>query len=103
MHTLPLAKIKIDRSFVRGMDAVRTSHKIVKSLLALGRDMGVETIVEGVETDDELAALRAAGAELAQGFLFAKPVEPAQTCALAHACLLPAAVAADAGEVVALG
>lgn len=89
LHTLPLTKIKIDRSFVRGMHAVRTSYKIVKSLLALGRDMGVETIVEGVETEDELRALESAGGELSQGFLFSKPVEAEETYALVEVGLLP--------------
>lgn len=90
LHTLPLTKIKIDRSFVRGMDAVPTSYKIVKSLLALGRDMGVETIVEGVETQDELIAIQAAGGQFAQGFLFARPVDPSQASKLVGRSLQPA-------------
>lgn len=89
LHALPLTKVKIDRSFVRDMHTVRTSYKIVKSLLALGRDMGVETIVEGVETEGELEALMSAGAELAQGFLFSKPVEPDVTSILVDLCLTP--------------
>ncbi|VXC66169.1 Diguanylate cyclase/phosphodiesterase [Burkholderia sp. 8Y] len=90
LHALPLTKVKIDRSFVREMHTVRTSYKIVKSLLALGRDMGVETIVEGVETQGELEALKCAGGKLAQGFLFSRPVQPDETSIVLDLCLLPA-------------
>jgi diguanylate cyclase (GGDEF)-like protein len=74
LHSLPLTKLKIDRSFVTGLHVKPASHKIVKSLIALTRDMGLGCVVEGVETDEELDALRALGCTQVQGYKFSKPL-----------------------------
>jgi diguanylate cyclase (GGDEF)-like protein len=74
LHSLPLTKIKIDRSFVTDLHINPTSYKIVKSILALSRDMGLGCVVEGVETDDEMQALEALGCVFVQGYYFSKPL-----------------------------
>jgi diguanylate cyclase (GGDEF)-like protein len=74
LHALPLTKIKIDRSFVTDLHEKPASYKIVKSLLTLSRDMGLECVVEGVETSEELAALEGLGATLVQGYVYAPPL-----------------------------
>lgn len=74
VHRLPLSKIKIDRSFVREIHKQDASLKIVKSVLALCAEMGLDTIVEGVETKDELAILESLGVQSVQGFYFARPI-----------------------------
>jgi predicted signal transduction protein with EAL and GGDEF domain len=74
LHALPLTKIKIDRSFVTDLHKRPASLKIVKSLLTLSRDMGLECVVEGVETPEELAALRGLGGTLVQGYLYSRPL-----------------------------
>jgi len=74
VHRLPLDKIKIDRSFVVDIDKNPASHKIVKSLIALCRDMNLTCVVEGVETAAELEILRELGCDLIQGFYFARPL-----------------------------
>ncbi|SCB26910.1 putative bifunctional diguanylate cyclase/phosphodiesterase [Rhizobium hainanense] len=74
LHALPLTKIKIDRSFVTDLHKRPASYKIVKSLLTLSRDMGLECVVEGVETPEELAALRGLGGTLVQGYLYSRPL-----------------------------
>ncbi|OWW04565.1 histidine kinase [Rhizobium sp. R72] len=74
LHALPLTKIKIDRSFVTELHEKPASYKIVKSLLTLSRDMGVECVVEGVETQEELAALTGLGGRLVQGYLYSPPL-----------------------------
>ena len=74
LHALPLTKIKIDRSFVTGIHQNPSSYKIVKSLFALSRDMGLDCIVEGVETEDELAMLRSLGKALVQGYICSRPM-----------------------------
>lgn len=79
LHALPLTKIKIDRSFVRELHLRPSSYKIVKSLLALGTDMGLDCIVEGVETAAELAAIEQLGGVLAQGYLYSPPVAAEKT------------------------
>lgn len=74
LHALPLTKIKIDRSFVTCLHEKPASHKIVKSLLTLSRDMGLECVAEGVETPEELAALRHLGCTLVQGYFYSPPL-----------------------------
>lgn len=74
LHALPLTKIKIDRSFVAQIDQKPASYKIVKSLLALSRDMHLQCVVEGVETEDELAVIDSCGGQLVQGYFFSEPM-----------------------------
>lgn len=74
LHSLPLNKIKVDRSFVTELHRNPASYKIVKSLIALSRDMGLECIVEGVETIQEVAALKALGCTFVQGYHYSKPL-----------------------------
>jgi diguanylate cyclase (GGDEF)-like protein len=74
LHTLPLDAIKIDRSFVMGMDAGPTHLQLVHTVRALARNIGVLAVAEGVETDAQLRTLRTLGCESAQGYLFSKPI-----------------------------
>ncbi|WP_290886521.1 EAL domain-containing protein [Hoeflea sp.] len=74
LHALPLTKIKIDRSFVTDLHKNPASFKIVKSLLALSSDMGLSCVIEGVETEDELAVLKNLGGELVQGYFYSRPM-----------------------------
>ena len=74
LHALPLTKIKIDRSFVNGLDKDPASFKIVKSLLALSRDMGLACVIEGVETNEEMTALRDLGGQMVQGYFYSAPI-----------------------------
>jgi diguanylate cyclase (GGDEF)-like protein len=78
LHALPLTKIKIDRSFVTGLDKSPASFKIVKSLLALSRDMGLDCVIEGVETDEEMVVLRRLGGLMVQGYFYSAPIAEEQ-------------------------
>ena len=78
LHRLPLDAIKIDRSFVMQMDAGPTHLKLVDTVRALAHNIGVAAVAEGVETEAQLRTLRALGCESAQGFLFSRPVPPAE-------------------------
>lgn len=73
LSTLPIDQIKIDRSFVMTLpdDA---SCALVRGVLALTRELGVEVVAEGVETPDQLSALRKVGCTTVQGFLLGRPV-----------------------------
>jgi diguanylate cyclase (GGDEF)-like protein len=82
LHRLPLDAIKIDRSFVMQMDAGPTHLKLVDTVRALAHNIGVAAVAEGVETEAQLRTLRALGCESAQGFLFSRPVPPAEIEAL---------------------
>jgi diguanylate cyclase (GGDEF)-like protein len=66
-------KVKIDRSFVSEMIARPDCAAIVCSIINLGRDLNMTTVAEGVETEQQLILLRAAGCSEAQGFLFSPP------------------------------
>ncbi|KQT51759.1 hypothetical protein ASG47_02425 [Devosia sp. Leaf420] len=72
LATLPVDKLKIDQSFVRQMET-RKGSQVIKSIAALGASLGLQTIVEGVETEEELALLAAIDCDIVQGFLFGKP------------------------------
>ncbi len=71
---LPISTLKIDRSFVDPIDAEGRNTEIVKTVLALARNLGLRTIAEGIETEHQLAALKELGCDGGQGFLFAKPM-----------------------------
>ena len=72
LASLPVSEIKIDRSFVSAMRRDRKSHAIVHGLIVTGREMGIDIVAEGVETEDEAQRLRKMGARCAQGFLWSK-------------------------------
>jgi diguanylate cyclase (GGDEF)-like protein/PAS domain S-box-containing protein len=74
LHELPIDALKIDRSFVQAMGEDERKIKIVQSILLLGKGLGIEVVAEGVETEAQAEALRRLGCELAQGYLFARPV-----------------------------
>jgi diguanylate cyclase (GGDEF)-like protein len=78
LHALPLTKLKIDRSFVSDLHKNPASYKIVKSLLALSHDMGLSCVIEGVETSEELDALKKLGGVLVQGYFYSAPVPEAE-------------------------
>ncbi|OAS27824.1 diguanylate cyclase [Methylobacterium platani] len=77
LKRFPLTRLKIDRSFVQGMDASPQDRAIVQSVLSLGRSFGLAVTAEGVETEAAARRLRAKGCEEAQGYLFGRPMEAA--------------------------
>ena len=70
----PLARIKIDRSFVRNITDNAEHAAIVRSLIAMAHNLGLEVIAEEVETEAQAAFLLNEHCEEAQGFLYAKPL-----------------------------
>lgn len=66
-------KLKIDRSFVNRIDSDANSGAVVSTIVGLSRALGVHTIAEGVETENQATLLRAAGCEVVQGYLFGRP------------------------------
>lgn len=71
--------LKIDRSFVADMLNNSESREIVKTILSLGSNLGMQVIAEGVETAEQANELKSLGCEFAQGYLFSKPLESAAT------------------------
>ncbi len=69
----PIEALKIDRSFTAGLDKDQRDTAIVSAVIALGAELGVNVIAEGVETSEQLATLRRMGCPAVQGFLLDRP------------------------------
>ncbi len=67
-------RIKIDRSFVRGIEASDEQLRLVASIVAMARALGIRTLAEGVESEQEEAALRTLGCDDVQGYRIARPM-----------------------------
>ncbi|HZU40231.1 MAG TPA: bifunctional diguanylate cyclase/phosphodiesterase [Solirubrobacteraceae bacterium] len=74
LSALPLGELKIDRSFVTDMVENGAHASIVRSLIDLGHNLGLRVVAEGVETEEVMSLLHAAGCDLAQGYLLARPL-----------------------------
>lgn len=74
LRQCPLDVLKIDRSFVEGLGRDSRSAALVEAIVALGRGLGIQTIAEGVETEQQRDILRSHGCDGFQGFLFSAPL-----------------------------
>jgi len=78
LRGLPVDEIKIDRSFVMAMDTSDDDATIVRSTIDLGRNLGLEVVAEGVETQGVWDRLSELGCTVAQGYFLSRPVPPAE-------------------------
>ena len=69
----PFNKLKIDRSFVHALGSSREATAVVKTIVGLGRALDIAIVAEGVETEAQAEALRSAGCNQVQGFLYGRP------------------------------
>jgi EAL domain-containing protein (putative c-di-GMP-specific phosphodiesterase class I) len=76
LRSFPFDKIKIDQSFVRGRSDDTSGMAIVRAIAGLGRSLGMTTLAEGVETDEQLARVEADGCTDVQGYLISRPLPP---------------------------
>lgn len=76
LRDFPADTLKIDRSFIARMLTSSGDAAIVAAIIRLGHTLGLSTVAEGVETDEQLVALRSLGCDTAQGFLWSKAVRP---------------------------
>jgi len=76
LKRLPITQIKIDRSFVMAMATDEDDAAIVRSTIDLGRNLGLEVVAEGVETEPIWNKLRELGCTFAQGYFLSRPVPP---------------------------
>jgi diguanylate cyclase (GGDEF)-like protein/PAS domain S-box-containing protein len=83
IRDMPVDVLKIDRSFVSGVDVDPQNQSIVSAFIELSRGLSVTTLAEGIETEGELAFVRERGCVMGQGFYFSKPVPPEEIIALA--------------------
>ncbi len=73
LKRLRFDRLKIDRSFIAGIEIQEEARMIVSTMLAMAQTFGYEVVAEGVETARQAEILRAAGCEILQGYLFSKP------------------------------
>jgi EAL domain-containing protein (putative c-di-GMP-specific phosphodiesterase class I) len=71
---LPLDVLKIDRSFVQQLDSQK-GRLLVRAIINLAHNLGIDVIAEGVETAEQVTQLQALGCSRGQGFFFAKPID----------------------------
>jgi diguanylate cyclase (GGDEF)-like protein len=74
LASLPIALLKLDKSFVTGMHERTEQYRLVSAMVSLAGNLGLEMVAEGVEHEDELALLKELGCDLVQGYLISKPV-----------------------------
>jgi EAL domain-containing protein (putative c-di-GMP-specific phosphodiesterase class I) len=74
LHNFPIHTLKIDRSFISN-NGEAGDNEIVRTIIMLARNLGLDVVAEGVETKEQLAYLQALDCEYAQGFLFFKPLD----------------------------
>jgi diguanylate cyclase (GGDEF)-like protein len=77
LRRFPIDQLKIDRSFIAGLEEHESDRAIVRAIVGMAEALGLTVVPEGVETDDQLDALVDMGCGFAQGFLLARPLEAA--------------------------
>lgn len=82
LQRFPVDALKIDRSFVSQMDGKEENRAIVQTIVTLARNLGMDVIAEGVETPEQLDALRSMECSHGQGFYFSKPLDADAATAL---------------------
>jgi EAL domain-containing protein (putative c-di-GMP-specific phosphodiesterase class I) len=74
LKNIPATELKIDKSFVQGMNGNDRDRVVVQKTIEMGHELGMKVVGEGVETEEQLEFLRSNGCDIAQGYLFSRPV-----------------------------
>ncbi|CAN5491294.1 hypothetical protein BH10PSE17_BH10PSE17_29320 [soil metagenome] len=82
LQKLPIDVIKIDRAFVHGIADSKENSEIARLVIAMARALGITSVAEGLERREDLGPIKALGADIAQGYLFSKPITAAEADAL---------------------
>ena len=78
LKTFPVARLKIDRSFIKGLPANVDDRAVTTAVISLGKKLNLRIVAEGVENDEQIAFLRQNKCDELQGFRFSKPIPPDQ-------------------------
>lgn len=76
LHRFPLNTLKIDRSFISDLSADDENWQIVNTIISLARNLGMETIAEGIELEPQLTRLKTLNCSYGQGYFYARPLSP---------------------------
>ena len=78
LREFPVDSIKIDRSFITGIDESSEGKALIQTLIQLGKALNIETVAEGIEENSQLTVLQEEHCDSGQGFLFARPISPGE-------------------------
>lgn len=79
LHQFPIDTLKIDRSFISGIQCLGKESEIVRTIVSLAHGMGMDVVAEGVETSEQIGRLTGLKCEFGQGFIFSRPVSAAES------------------------
>lgn len=74
LHRLPFSEVKIDRTFIHGMDTDTEARVISRAMIGLGHNLGMRVVAEGIETKDVMQMLQEEGCDIGQGYYLGKPM-----------------------------
>jgi diguanylate cyclase (GGDEF)-like protein len=86
LQRFPVDALKIDRSFISGMRNNEEGETLIRTLVQLGKALSIQTFAEGIEQQQELSLLKDEHCDSGQGFLFARPLDPADTETFLQQC-----------------
>ena len=89
LKRLPVDRVKVDRSFVKGLGGNATDTAVVRMIIELCHTLGVEVLAEGVETSEQAALLKDMGCDVGQGYYFARPLRSEELAEQLPEALLP--------------
>ncbi len=78
LTAMPIDVLKMDKAFIRNIQPGNKEMKLVELVLDIAKNLGVPVVAEGVETEEELNMLKAAGCDIIQGYYFSKPIPPSE-------------------------
>jgi diguanylate cyclase (GGDEF)-like protein/PAS domain S-box-containing protein len=82
LHRFPLETLKIDRAFVSNIDTENDGHAIVRTIITLAHQLGMDVVAEGIESVQQLLCLKKLGCEYGQGYFVSKPLDASMAKAL---------------------
>jgi len=75
LQHFPISAVKIDKSFIEEMGDGRRGTELIRAIISMTRELGMEAIAEGIETDEQLSGLKGLLCSFGQGFLLSKPLD----------------------------
>ena len=78
LTSMPIDVLKMDKAFIRNIKPGNKEMKLVELVLNIAKNLNVPVVAEGVETEEELNMLKAAGCDIIQGYYFSKPIPPSE-------------------------
>ena len=89
LKKFPISRLKIDQSFIKDLTNNNSDQAIVNSVIALGKNMSLEIVAEGIETVEQYDYLKEEGCEQGQGFLMGKPMNKAELVSFLDSATFP--------------